>query len=118
MPRGYRERPDFGLWLGVGERTELGSDAARDGRRFAARLEAGEVGPVAPREGTAQPHSGLDRGVVHDVDRAFVVGRSLAIAREVSEIAARREHGSDAWYLGDLVGVLEALERFNHQNQH
>ena len=40
------------------------------------------------------PHSRtprLDRRVVHDVDRALVVGRALAVAGEVAEVAARGE---------------------------
>src|SRR5438445_2049989 len=111
-------RTDLGLALRVGERSKLGRDAARDCGGFAASLEAGEVRPIAPRERTAQPHLRLDRRVVDDVDRALVVGRALAVAREVAEIAARREHGGDAGNFRNLVGVLEALQRLDHFDEH
>src|SRR5688572_32669240 len=39
---------DFGHRLRIGERAEFGRHALGDGRRFAARLEAGEVRTVAP----------------------------------------------------------------------
>ena len=53
-----------------------------------------------------------------DVDGPFVIGRSLAVPGEVSEIAARRKDRGHSRNLGDLVGVRKTLERFDHQNQH
>src|ERR1700730_6973487 len=73
-----RKRPHLGLGLGIGEGAELRRNAAGDRRRFAAGLEAGEVRPVTPRDGTAQPNAGLDRGVMDDIDRALVVGGALS----------------------------------------
>ena len=48
-----RERANLRLALRVRERTELGRHAARDRRRLAAALEAGEVGAVAPGDRAA-----------------------------------------------------------------
>ena len=70
---------------------EFRRHASSNRRRFAARLEAGEVRAIAPRERPAQPNAGFDRRIMHDVDRALVVGRALPETREVAEIAARRE---------------------------
>ena len=53
-----------------------------------------------------------------DVDRALVVRLPLAEAGEVAEVATCREHRRDARNLRDRFGVLEALERFDHQDQH
>src|SRR5262245_31240451 len=86
-----RERPGLGLGWRVGQRAELRGHAARDRGGLAAGLEAGEVRAVAPGERAAQPDAGLERGVVHDVDRPLVVGRALTEAGEVAEIAAGRE---------------------------
>src|SRR5262249_43533989 len=108
--RHRRERTDLRLALRIRQVAELGAHAAGDCGRLASGLEAGEVRPIAPRERTAQPDTGLDRGVVHDVDRALVVGRALAESREVAEVAARGEHRRDARHFRDLVGVLQPFE--------
>src|SRR4029453_2168943 len=113
----HRQWTDFNLSLRIGQRPELGGNASRDRRRFAGRLEAGEVRTIPPREGTAQPHAGFERRVVDDIDRALVVWRALAIAGEIAKISTRREHGRNAGHFGDLIRVLEAFERFDHQNQ-
>src|SRR5436190_24299784 len=95
LPLRSRERTDLRLSLAVRERPKFSSNTARDCGRFTAGLEAGEIGAVAPGEWSAQSHTGFDGGVMHDVDRALVVGRTLPIPGEVSEIAACREHGRD-----------------------
>ena len=64
----FRVRSDFGLALRVFERPEFVSDAACDGREFAASLEAREIRPVEPADGTAEPFVLRDRRIVHDVD--------------------------------------------------
>src|SRR3954463_15441650 len=84
------------LALRVRERAQFSGRAARDGRRLAAGLEAGEVGAIAPRKRAAQTNLGLDRSVVDDVDGPLVIGRSLSVAREVAEVPARREHSRHA----------------------
>src|ERR671918_382814 len=65
--RGDGKRSDLGPGLGIRERTELRGCSARNRGAFVARLEAREVGAVAPGQRTAQPHARLDRCVVHDV---------------------------------------------------
>src|SRR5262245_34309671 len=75
-------RSDFRLALRVRQRPELRRDPARNRGRFTAGLEAREIGAIAPRKRTAQPDAGLDGRIVHDVDRALVVWRALAVARE------------------------------------
>ena len=85
---------------------------------LAAGLEAGEVRPVLPRQRSAQLLAGLDRGVMDDVDLPLVVGIALLVAGEIAEIAAGREDRMHARHLGDLVGVLESLQRLDHQDQH
>ena len=75
--------------LRVRERSEFGGGA----RAMAAvSLPAWkqEVRSIAPRERTAETDTGLDRGVVHDVDRAFVVP-GVPVAREAcrSPLAAK-----------------------------
>ena len=67
------------------------------------------------------PHSrtpALQRRVVDDVDGALVVGRALAVPREVAEVAAGGEERRHARHLGDGVGVLQPLERLDHQDEH
>jgi hypothetical protein len=71
---------NFGFRLRILQRTEFGGHAARDGGRFTRILEAGEIGPVAPRERTAQPFSGGDGCVVHRINQAFVIGIALLVA--------------------------------------
>src|SRR5687767_14420992 len=83
----WREWPGFRLPLRIGQGTKLGSHAAGNRRRLTARLEAGEVGPVAPGDGAAETNAGLDGRVVHDVDGTLVVRRSLSEPREIREIA-------------------------------
>src|SRR5438128_2548799 len=97
------ERPDFGLALRIVQVAQLSACAARDLRHLVAGLEAGEIRAVLPGEGAAQLRAGLDRGIVHDVDGALVVGRALCKARKIAEVAARGEHRRDAGHLGDLV---------------
>ena len=53
-----------------------------------------------------------------DVDLPLVVGIALLVAGEIAEIAAGREDRMHARHLGDLVGVLQSLQRFDHQDQH
>ena len=87
----WRERPDFGLPLRIGQGTELGCHAAGDRRCFTARLETGEIRPVAPGNRAAETHASLDGRVVHDVDHTLIVWRTLPEPREVAEVAARGE---------------------------
>ena len=112
------ERANLGFPLRVREWTELGCNAPGDRGSLAAGLEAREVRPIAPRQRAAQPHTGLECGVVNDVDRPLVIRRALPITREVTQIPTGCENGCYAWDLGDFVGVLEALEGFDHQDQH
>src|SRR5579884_430152 len=84
-----RERTHFRFPLGVGQRTEFSGSAASNGRHFAARLEAGEIGTIAPGKWTAEPDVCFDRRVMHDVDGAFVVRAALAISGEIAQIATR-----------------------------
>src|SRR3954452_23935520 len=85
------EGADFYFALGVAQWAELGGDATGDGGGFTGVLEAGEVRPIPPGEGTAQTLAGADGGVMDGVDQPFIIGRALRVAREVSEIAAGRE---------------------------
>ena len=68
----FCERTNLGLTLRIGQRAELRSHAAGDGRRLTPGLEAGEVGTIAPGNRTAQPNARLQRGVMVDtpVDRS------------------------------------------------
>src|SRR5688572_23511756 len=101
--RRHGEWAYFGPGLGICKRPEFRSNTAGDRGRLAGGLEAAEVGPVAPGEGTAQPHARLHGRVVDDIDRALVVGRARSEAREVAEVSARRKERGHAWDLGDLV---------------
>src|SRR5919106_3851290 len=112
------KRSDFWLALRIRQRTKFRGGSARDRCGFVACLEAGEVGPVAPGQRTTQSHARLHRGVVNDVDRALVIGGSLLEARKVPEVAAGGEDRRDTRNLCDLVGVLQAFERLNHEDQH
>src|SRR5271165_3391475 len=69
-----REGPDFRLALRVFQRPQLVGNAARNSNNLAGILEAGEIGTVAPCEGTAQTLARAERRVVHDVDQPLVVG--------------------------------------------
>src|SRR5665213_3678700 len=62
-----REGADIDFALRVRQRPKLGGDAARDGGGFAGRLEACEIGTVAPGEGSAQAFSRCNGGVVNGV---------------------------------------------------
>ena len=54
-----REWTHLRLCLGVRQQAELGGGTARNRSYFTPRLEAGEIGPVAPGQRTAQPHARL-----------------------------------------------------------
>src|SRR5262245_12630122 len=75
------KRASFRFGLCIGERSEFGGDAACNRGHLASGLEAGEVRSIAPRDRSAEADTGLEGRVVHDVDRALVVGRSLPEAR-------------------------------------
>src|SRR5262249_18455023 len=66
---------------------------------------------------TTEFHAGLDGGVMHDVDLAFVVRVALPITSEIPKIAAGGKNRVHPRHLGDLVGVLEAFECLDHQDQ-
>src|ERR1700761_2817901 len=83
---------DFGLPLRIGQRTQFVLHAALESAGFTARLEAGEVGTVAPGQRPAQPHTGLDSSVVHDVDLTLIIGIVLLVAGVITQIARRGEH--------------------------
>src|SRR6266481_3416671 len=117
-PGSCRERPYFGLCLRVRELAEFDLHTSRDGGHFVTGLEAGEIRPVLPRPWATELHAGLDGGVVHDVDLALVVRIALLVAGEIPEIAARGKDRVHPRNLGDLVGILEAFQRLDHQDQH
>src|SRR5688572_3047385 len=112
-----RKRPYLGLSLRIRKVPKFRRHTAANRGRLAASLETREVRAIAPRERPAQANARLDRRVVHDVDRALVVRRALAIAGEVAEVAARRKARADAGHLRNLLGVLQTVERFDHQDQ-
>src|SRR6266436_7947829 len=112
-----RKRAYFGLCLRVCELAEFDLHASRDGGHFVTGLEAGEIRPVPPRPGATEFYAGLDGGVMHDVDLALVVRITLLVASEIPEIAARGKNRVHPWNLGDLVGVLEAFQRLDHQDE-
>ena len=112
------ERADLRLELCVCERTQFRSNAARDCRGFAARLEAGEIRAIPPGEWSAQSHAGSDGGVVDDVDRPLVIRRALAVSGKVSEISACREYCRDAGHFRNGICVFQSFKSFDHQDQH
>src|SRR5262245_26974129 len=86
LGRRHRVRSHLRFRLRVRERTEFRRHAARNRRSFAAGLEAREVWTISPRKWTAEPDARFDRRVVHDIDSAFIIRRSLTEPREVAEI--------------------------------
>src|SRR5262249_9676841 len=72
-----RERSDLRLGLRVRQRAKLRGHTAGNCCDLATGLEACEVRSIAPRQRSTQTDARLDRAVVHDIDRAFVVGRAL-----------------------------------------
>ena len=116
--RGRRPGTDFRLCL----RVASGPSSALTPRAMAAvSLPAWKQVKSGRSRQANGPHSRLPAlmvGVMDDVDRALVVGRSLLEAREVAEIAAGREDRRHAGNLRDRVSVLQALEGLDHQNQH
>ncbi len=52
-----------------------------------------------------------------DVDLALIVRVALLVAGEIPEVAARCKDRVDALDLRDFVGVFQAFERFDHQNE-
>src|SRR5687767_1908411 len=104
-----REWTDFRLALGIGQRPELGGNAAGDRCGLSPGLETCEVGPIAPCERAAQADLGLHGGVMDDIDRTLVVWCALTEAREVTEISARREERCHAGDLRNLLGILQAF---------
>src|SRR6185312_6514188 len=108
----------LGLALCVLQISKLSRDTARDGSSLARILEAREVGTIAPRERTTEALPGRQRGVVDNVDEALVVGRALAIAREIAEVSAGGEDRIHARNCCDLPRVLRALDSLDHLDQH
>src|ERR1019366_555419 len=72
---------------------------------FAGALEAGEIRPVAPCEGAAEPLARAQGCVMHDVDEALVIWRAHLVAGEVAEVAAGRQDGRDAGEGSELACV-------------
>src|SRR5262245_21216488 len=108
----------FGLRLRIGKRTEFGGHATRDCGHLASGLEACEIRPISPGQRPAQPHTCFKSSVVNDVNRPLVVGCALPVAAKIAEISAGREDCCHSGNLCDLIGVLQSLERFDHQDQH
>lgn len=48
----------------------------------------------------------------------FGVGGALLKSGEVPQIAAGSKHRGDTWYFGGGVGALQALECFDHEDEH
>src|SRR5207244_6142397 len=96
----------------VGERTKFSGHATGNRCRFAAGLEAGEVRTIAPGERSTQSDAGLDRGIMNNVDRAFVIRSALPVAAKISKISAGSEAGCDAGNFRDRVRVLEPFKCF------
>src|SRR6516164_1335410 len=90
-----------GLALCVLQLPEFITNASADRDDLTGTLEAGEIGPVAPCKWATEPFACAERGVVHDVDQALIVGRTHLVAGEVCEISAGGEDGGDAWNRGD-----------------
>src|SRR5690606_35915691 len=98
-------------------RIQLRLRAAPDRRRLGAGLEAVEAVAIAPAQRAAQSDAGLHGGVMDLGDQHLVFRVALAIAREIAEIAARREDGADPGDLRDLARVLHAFQRLDHDDQ-
>src|SRR5262249_44684353 len=97
--------PDFRLRLRMRQIPEFRLPAALNGDHLAARLETGEIGAVAPGEGAAEANAGAEGGVVHDIDEAFVIRRTLLVAGEIAEIARGREDRGNARNFGDFLRI-------------
>src|SRR5215470_15426947 len=90
-PLSRRIRADFGFPLCILEVAQLRSHTSINGGHLRSGLKTCEVGPIAPGERPAEPDTRLERGVVDDVDGAFVVGVALPESREVPQVAAGGE---------------------------
>src|SRR5262249_23694493 len=118
VPRPRRRKGShLGAPLRIRELAEFDLHASRDCGHFIAGLKAREIWSVFPRPGTTQFYAGLDGGVMHDVDLALVIRVALPVAGKIPEVAARGKNRVHSRNLGDLIGVLEALEGLDHEDQ-
>src|SRR5262249_49062768 len=108
----------FRLRLRISKRAEFGRHATRDCGHLASGLEAGEIRTITPRQRPAQPHACFESSVVNDVNRPLVVRCALPVAAKIAEISAGGEDCRHPGNLCDSIGVLQALERFDHQDQY
>src|SRR4029077_2219080 len=86
--------------------------------RLTSVLKASEVWPVTPGEWTTEPLARHEGRVVHSVDQPLIVGRTLPVPREVTQITAGREYRGYAPNRGDFARVLHAVDRLDHLDQH
>src|SRR5581483_2528494 len=112
-----RVRANFGFALGVFQISELRGHSARNCGGLTARLKAGEVGTIAPRQWSAEPFPSGESGIMHNVDQPLVVGITLFVAGKIAEISAGGKYRVYTRNCRDLASLGSAANSLDHLDQ-